>query len=426
MLYDLWQQVLSTRRNDTAVWDIATGASHRFGDLQDLLDALPHLAKGCFHPVSVGQGGVNFLLQTLRGWRDEAVVCPLEVGAPPWPHGARAIPAGIAHLKTTSGTTGEPRCVLFRADQLVADATQIRETMKLDPALPNLAVISIAHSYGFSNLVLPLLLQGHPLILAPDALPSSLRGAFALGHRVTLPAVPAMWRAWHHGDLLKDAPIGLAISAGAPLPLELEKSVYETSGLKLHNFYGSSECGGIAYDTSDTPREDASIAGQAMSGVDLSVQEDGCLVVHSQAAGEGYWPQPDAALTGGKFTTSDLVEVNAGTVFMRGRVSDAINIAGRKLNPAEVEAALLAHEGVRHCVVFGVPSADAARCEETVACLSTKSDLTSTELSHWLGSRLQTWQLPRHFWFRQDLKPNARGKFPRPEWRKKWLVEQAG
>ena len=42
---------------------------------------------------------------------------------------------------------------------------------------PNLGVISLAHSYGFSNLILPLLLHGIPLILAPAPLPEIIRRA---------------------------------------------------------------------------------------------------------------------------------------------------------------------------------------------------------------------------------------------------------
>jgi long-chain acyl-CoA synthetase len=172
------------------------------------------------------------------------------------------------------------------------------------------------------------------------------------------------------------------------------------------------------------PREDAALAGTAMDGVKLSPGESNRLVVESAAAGEGYWPTNDDALGGGTFFTSDLVEIQEGRVLMRGRMSDAINIAGRKLNPADVEAALLSCEGVRHCVVFGVASADPARCEDTIACVNATEGLTPANLSSWLGERLQTWQLPRKYWLCPELAPNIRGKISRAEWREKWLHAQ--
>ena len=78
-----------------------------------------------------------------------------------------------------------------------ADAENIVATMGLRADWPNLGVISLAHSYGFSNLVLPLLLHGIPLILAPAPLPEIIRRAAESRKSITLAAVPAMWRAWH-------------------------------------------------------------------------------------------------------------------------------------------------------------------------------------------------------------------------------------
>jgi acyl-CoA synthetase (AMP-forming)/AMP-acid ligase II len=425
MLYDSWQQTLARCGDAMALHDAVTVRRHTFRELQARVDAQPPLPRRALHLVSVSEGVINFVTQTLRAWRDGAVLCPIEREAAKLP-GITGLPDSVVHLKLTSGSTGEPRCVMFRGEQLAADAENIRATMKLEESSPNVAVISVAHSYGFSNLVLPLLLQGHPLVCVPDPLPGSLRSAFALKHRFTLPAVPAMWRAWWQSGLLREAPIALAISASAPLPLEVEQGVFSESGLKIHNFYGSSECGGIAYDGSEAPREDASLAGTSMEGVTLSVNDDGCLVVRGRNVGEGYWPEEDATLRDGCFMTSDLVELRDGAVFMRGRVSDAINIAGRKLNPGEVEEVLLGVEGVRCCVVFGVPSADAARCEEAVACVNAAEGLREPDLLRAAGARLASWQLPRRIWFCDDLQPDARGKVSRAAWRARWLREQSG
>jgi long-chain acyl-CoA synthetase len=423
MLFQAWQQTLARNRDAVALRDAASGLEHSFADLQRSLDRLAQLEERSLHRVSVGEGVLAFVVQTLRAWRDGAVLCPVEREGATVPDAA-GLPEGVVHLKLTSGSTGEPRCVMFRGEQLAADARNIRATMKLDVSCPNLAVVSVAHSYGFSNLVLPLLLQGHPLIGVPDALPGSLRAAFGWGRRLTLPAVPAMWRAWWQAGVLNDAPIALAISAGAPLPLEVEHGVFESCGLKIHNFYGSSECGGIAYDRTDSPRDDAALAGTAMEGVELCVNNAGCLAVRGNNVAEGYWPNEDKSLGQGEFVTSDLVEIREGAVLMRGRVSDAINIAGRKLNPAEVEEALLACDGVKHCVVFGVPSADASRCEETMACLNVREGVTEKQVMSVAGTRLATWQLPRRVWFCDELEPDVRGKIPRSVWRARWLKMQ--
>ncbi|WP_075086939.1 AMP-binding enzyme [Verrucomicrobium spinosum] len=88
-----------------------------------------------------------------------------------------------------------------------------------------------------------------------------------------------------------------------------------------------------------------------------------------------------------------------------------------------MEAALLTCDGVRHCVVFGVPSADEVRCEETVACVNVDASagVRQEDLVRWMGERLPGWQRPRRYWLRQDLVPNARGKLSRAEWKGKFL-----
>ncbi|CAN5776394.1 hypothetical protein BH11VER1_BH11VER1_11070 [soil metagenome] len=426
MLYQLWRQTLITHRDYLAVHDVVAGLRHRFSDLQKALDQLPTLKSRSLHEASIQQGAWHFILQTLRAWRDDAVLCPVD-HASPGIVDAGILPAQVCHLKLTSGSTGEPRCIMFEAAQLRADVENIRASMQLDAAIPNLAVISLAHSYGFSNLVLPLLLQGQPLVLVPDALPGSLRLAFGHHDHLILPAVPAMWRAWYRSELLHASPISLAISAGAPLPLELEQTVYDECGLKIHNFYGSSECGGIAYDNTNTPRTDAAFAGRTMQGVSLSCTEAGNLQVQSDAVGLGYL-SPDQTgvdtLSKGRFIASDLAEISDGRVFLRGRISDAINVAGKKLNPSDVEAAVLTFPEVKHCIVFGVPSADPTRCEETIACVHVADGITEDHLATWLCDRLALWQMPRRYWLCQDLLPDVRGKISRREWKEKWLKVQ--
>ena len=105
------------------------------------------------------------------------------------------------------------RLIAFKAEQLMADVSHIVATMGLRADWPNLGIISLAHSYGFSNLVLPLLLHGIPLILAPSRLPESLRQASGQFDCLTLPAVPALWRVWRDAGVITPS-IKLGISAG--------------------------------------------------------------------------------------------------------------------------------------------------------------------------------------------------------------------
>ena len=70
------------------------------------------------------------------------------------------LPTSCAVLKLTSGTTGAPRAIRFTAAQLAADCEQICDTMGISDRDVNFGVIPLSHSYGFSNLLTPLLLRG--------------------------------------------------------------------------------------------------------------------------------------------------------------------------------------------------------------------------------------------------------------------------
>ncbi|MEO7300622.1 MAG: class I adenylate-forming enzyme family protein [Verrucomicrobiota bacterium] len=419
MLYERWRQVARDFQNEIALHDLATGESWTFKQLASMTESGEQIDAPIIFPQGIAP---EFIFSVLRAWRFGKIVCPVEVGhAPP---AFAKLPSNCVHLKMTSASTGESRFVAFKGEQLAADAENIVETMKLRCNEPNLGVISLAHSYGFSNLVLPLLLHGIPLALANSSLPETIRRATRKFDSITLPAVPALWRAWLGANVISKN-IRLAISAGAPLPLTLEQEIFEKVGIKIHNFYGASECGGIAYDRSETPRKDARFVGQPMKNVQVRVTAKGCLEVRGMAVGETYFPKIDPTLAKGVFQTSDLAEIKKEKVFLSGRASDQINVAGRKVSPEIIEAALLAHPEVADSLVFSVPSEDAERGETIVACVAVQGRVTTEILKQFLLTKIATWKVPREWWIVDSLQTNERGKRSRARWRENYLKNKS-
>jgi acyl-coenzyme A synthetase/AMP-(fatty) acid ligase len=247
-----------------------------------------------------------------------------------------------------------------------------------------------------------------------------MRRAITCTGAVTLAAVPTLWRLWHEAGVVS-ANIRLGISAGAPLPLALEQNVFARHELKIHNFYGASECGGIAYDSSITPRADASCVGAPMRNLFLAVNEEDCLEVRGDNVAETYWPDPEPGLAGGVYRTSDLAELREGKVFLRGRASDVINVAARKVAPESIERLLATHPDVRDCLVFGMPDRDGQRGDVIVACVVARNGTNVESLRQFLLARSEAWQVPREFWLIDSLEANQRGKLSRAEWRQKFL-----
>jgi acyl-coenzyme A synthetase/AMP-(fatty) acid ligase len=418
MLYDLWRQVVAECSSDRAVFDSET---NRWLSFSELDVQAGKVSTGSDRIVFGSGNNVSFLLQVVAAWRDGKVLCPLDSN---FPVGIQfSIPSEVVHLKTTSATTGLPKFVGFTGGQLFADLQQITSTMRLNRDLPNLGAISLAHSYGFSNLVLPLLLKGIPLILS-SPFPEAVKESMQQARRCAIPAVPALWNTWFQAGILDPNKIALAISAGAPLPLSLEQSIHQQTGIKVHNFMGSTECGGIAYDRTSLPRKNSETVGSAMDHVKLSLNSEGFLEVESAAVGSGYLPDPKPELQGGKFVTSDLAQIEAGNLRLLGRGDDVINMAGKKIGPAVIEAKMQLYPGVTDCLVFAVEDND--RNQRIIACAaSQKKDLNVPELRAFLSQHLEAWQIPREIFLSEDLPVNQRGKRSRKEWALRYARKEA-
>jgi acyl-CoA synthetase (AMP-forming)/AMP-acid ligase II len=127
--------------------------------------------------------------------------------------------------------------------------------------------------------------------------------------------------------------------------------------------------------------------------------------------GDGYFPSEEpAVLGGGRFVPADLVQRSERGLYIVGRTSEVINVAGRKLNPHEVEARLAEFPGVKQAVVFGVESA--LRGEEPVACIAGHG-IAREEILRFCQEKLSPWQVPRDVWLVGEIPTNERGKVNR-------------
>ena len=422
-----WEKTLARKEDAPAIFDPNGGVSRTFREIDNRADSLEteiDTTGNQVHPIDIGNhpDWPSILLACLRLRR---IALPLEKSITAAQHAAALkICTGEwgecppALLKLTSGTTAAPRAIRFRSEQLLADCNQICETMGLTERDLNFAVIPLSHSYGFSNLVTPLLVRGIPMALSRDRMPRAVLDDLARTGATVFPGMPIFYQAFCEMEKTPLLPkLRLCISAGAPLPLEIARKFREKFGYSIHSFYGSSECGGICYDREARLREPGFV-GQPMQGVRVELIEPEApaspIRVRSPAAGDGYFPEPDEEkLGGGRFTPDDLLTAGEDGFRIVGRISDVINVAGKKVNPAEVEAELLRFEGVRAAVVFGREST--LRNEEVAACVVAPEGVRETELLDFCRARLSGWQVPKRIFFVEEIPVNERGKVSRSE-----------
>jgi long-chain acyl-CoA synthetase len=331
-------------------------------------------------------------------------------------------------LKLTSGTTAAPRAIRFRSEQLLADCNQICDTMGIGDVDLNFGVIAISHSYGFSNLLTPLIARGVPMVLSQDRMPRAVLVDLARSNATVFPGMPVFYQAFCQMEKVPALHnLRLCISAGAPLAIAVARQFWQKFKLPIHSFYGASECGGICYDR-DATNKDEGFVGQPMNCVDIEMVDPEAsasqIRVRSPAVGDGYFPESgQAKLGGGLFVPDDLLNKTANGLRIVGRTSDMINVAGKKVNPAEVEAQLLRFSGVRQAIVFGSPAAAGAlRNEEVAACVVAAPGISEAELLEFCRRTLSTWQAPKRVFIVDAVPVNERGKISRRELARRFAI----
>ena len=264
----------------------------------------------------------------------------------------------------------------------------------------NLAAIPLGHSYGLGNLVMPLILQGTAVVCAGEYLPRQLLEWLAR-HRITVfPAVPALFRVLAAlTGKAKLSSLRTAISAGAPLTPAVAQAFHARFGLKIHNFYGSSETGGICYDRTGSASRTGRSVGKPLAGVTISVKAG-----HITVAG------PAVATRTGHWRVGDVGEWNArGELVLLGRAGHDANIGGKKVHPLEVERVLRALPGVTDAAVWL-----AYRNGRDVLAAGVETTRPRAEIERGLAAHLPAWKLPKTCVVLREFPRTARGKLDLP------------
>jgi acyl-CoA synthetase (AMP-forming)/AMP-acid ligase II len=461
---DAWRDTLLRARNTSAILDPDGKVLRTFNDIEECAckfeDDLEIFSPGRVIAIQIGnhEDWPSLLIACLRS---QLVVLPLEesisgqqrdaalrlcnatalVSALPIEAAPKISPLRTTDttatwdrqpsiLKLTSGTTGAPRAILFGSQQLLADCNQICDTMGISDADLNFGVIPVSHSYGFSNLLTPLVVRGVPMVISRDRTPRAVLTDLARTKATVFPGTPIFYQTFCDMPDIPALPqLRLCISAGAPLSGTVGKKFFEKFKLLIHSFYGASECGGICYDRDGRAFEDG-VVGKPLTNVDVRINEPAApssqIRVRSAAVGDGYFPEPDEEkLAKGSFVPDDLLARTERGFKIVGRISDVINIAGKKLNPSEVEAHIMGFPGIKQAVVFGRPAATGAlRNEEVAACVVADVDLRESNLLELCRKALSPWQVPKRIFIVDTIPTNERGKISRRDLARRFSANQ--
>lgn len=114
----------------------------------------------------------------------------------------------------------------------------------------------------------------------------------------------------------------------------------------------------------------------------------------------------------GWFSTGDYARAWPGGLFsLAGRSADRLKVSGFSVFPAEVEAALVAHPGIRDVAVVGLP--DERTGERPVALVIPEGAVEPEGLLEWMRSRVSGYRRPRAVYLVEALPRGHNGKLDR-------------
>ncbi len=341
-------------------------------------------------------------------------------------HGGRPMPARTVLVNCTSGTTGLPKLVYHSSAALVHNGRVSARLMALEEGEPCLEVRSMNWFSAQILSLMPFLLVGTRLHVAPAFSASRLHGWLA-GHRIRfMPMVPTMVR------------IMLGVSPALPATLtrfscsssELAAAVWQRAedawGIPLVNLYGSSELGWIC--GSDAAARRIGRVGFPVEGVQVEVRreagaraaEPGRILVSSPYAALATRTVHDGALHAFAIPadTQDLGCLDASCrLALTGRADDMILRGGVNIHPGEVEKHVESVPGVREAVVFAV---DDAMYGAVVGCAFTGvPGLQADDIAIQLATRLPAAWQPVYWWKLDSIPLGANGKISRRQLRQR-------
>ncbi|MDX1510815.1 MAG: AMP-binding protein [Nitriliruptorales bacterium] len=328
-----------------AAWD-------RIWSAGDALLPLPHDAPDAVVARTIEELAPAALVVPLPGHPDRTRVVRLE--------GGRDVPAGIALVVATSGTTGEPKGVLLSHDAITASVAASIERLEISRASAWLSCLPWHHVAGLLT-VLRSRASGGVAVVQPGFGVEAVRRDLDRVGWTSL--VPTQLVRLLDADVRLGALDGILLG-GAAAPVTLVDRA-RAAGARVVVSYGMTEtCGGCVYD------------GVPLAGVTVGIDGEGRILVHGPVLADGYRDgrsgrveplEPIRTLSAdgtervedqpgdGWFATEDLGVIENGRLLVLGRRDDVIVTGGENVSATAVRDRLNEHPSVQDAAVTGLP-----------------------------------------------------------------------
>ena len=324
----------------------------------------------------------------------------------------------------TSGVDVPPKLAIRTHEAVWNEIQDFTAEVGVTAQDATLVLSSISHSYGLIGGTLAPLCQGGRVILTDRYQPEEAPQFVARERATILFAVPATYRAMVTSPLAGPpdlASLRLCFSAGAPLLRGTEDQFAERFGRRISQNYGTTEAGVISMrlewdvrlrGSVGRPLRNRTIQIMDPQGRPLDPGQIGNVVVRSPALARTYLEGPHGSPTpiGDCLATGDLGWMSEdGYLFLAGRTSSMLHLAGLLIDPAEVEEVIARLPLVREVAVVGVSHLG----EERLKAVLVAEGLTASDVVQHCRRHLAGAKIPKIVEFRDALPRTPAGKIIR-------------
>jgi fatty-acyl-CoA synthase len=229
------------------------------------------------------------------------------------------------------------------------------------------------------------------------------------------------------------------LSGGAPLPTWIAEA-YPRRGLTFKQGFGMTEVGVNCFAMTDaasvtkrgsigTPMMHTEVRLVDGEGRDVPPGEVGEMWFRGPHVSLGYWNRPDATAesraAGGWFRSGDLARRDEdGYYYVAGRAKEMFISGGVNVYPAEIEAVLLQHPGVRDAAVVGIDDATWGEVGVAFVVELAAGSAPAESVGEFLGERLARYKLPKAVVHLAELPRTAYGKVVKGDLKARWAAER--
>lgn len=327
----------------------------------------------------------------------------------------------------SSGSTGTVKQMLRTGDSLILMCEAGKKSFDLDESDIFLSFVPPVHIMGVAQIILATYLHA-TLLLEKNFIPAKILEDIEKYRATWMMASPfvldilAQSADQEKNDL---SSMRLAVSSSGPLPQRTYESFRTRCGIPLHEIYGSTECTMVTAEIDDGVFKQ-NVVGKPVQGVKIKIVDDsfnelavgdvGNVATLSPMAVTEYQNNPAAtkeAFIEGFVLVGDRGFVDdQGQLHIVGRSNDVINVAGKKVDPVEVEHVLLNYPGVNDAAVYGV---DSGSTQIVKAAIVKSQDIDLAELKKYCRSKLSDYKIPREMILAEALPRNKTGKLMRKQ-----------